>query len=336
MRRAANGAITLMAAFMILAGCGQEKAAPSAPSTSGKAEQASTVKMVKVGITQIVDHPALNSIRKGITDQLAAEGFKDKETMKLDYLNAQGDPSNTTTIAQQMAADNKDLIIPITTPSAQAVVNQAKDTPVVFAAVTDPVAAKLVPSLAKPADNVTGTSDVSPMDKQVELITQFVPSIKKLGVIYNTGEVNSGVQLNMIEQAAKGKGITIEKAGVSNTGEVKQGAESLVGKVDAILIPVDNTIVSSFEALLSTAKAAKIPVFASDSDTVKRGAVATYGIDYYKMGRQTGSIAAKVLRGEKPGSIPVETTKDVQLVISKKAAEMFGLTIPEKLKAVAR
>lgn len=331
MRRAAVVCILFVFAMM-MAGCGQGKKA-SEPQASTKSD---ATKQVKVGITQIVEHPALDSIRKGIIDQLAAEGYKDGTSMQLEYVNAQNDMNNVATIAQKMAADHKDLIIPITTPSAQAVVNQAKDTPVVFSAVTDPVAAKIVPSLTKPKANVTGTSDASPMDKQVELVNAFVPKLKNLGVIYTTGEVNSSVQVDMIEKAAKAKGIHVVRVGVTNSNEVKPGAESLSGKVDAILIPVDNNVVSSFEALLKAANAAKIPVFASDSDTVKRGAIATYGIDYYKLGKQTGVMAARVLRGEKPGDIPVETLKDVQLIVNTKAAQSFGLSIPEQLKKGAQ
>lgn len=332
MRRVVMSMALLALVLFALAGCGQETKEAAQPKT----EAASSSKKVKVGITQIAEHPALDAIRKGIIDQLADEGFKDGETMQLEYLNAQNDMNNVATIAQQMVADKKDVIIPITTPSAQAVVNQAKDIPVVFSGVTDPVAAKIVPALDKPAANVTGTSDVSPMNKQVELVKSFVPSLKKLGVIYNTGEVNAEVQVKMIEEAAKEMGVTVEKAGVSASNEVKQRAESIVGKVDAILVPVDNTVVSSFEALLAAAKAAKVPVFASDSDTVKRGAVATYGIDYYKLGRQTGVMAARVLKGEKPGTMPVETLKDVQLVVNEKAVADAGLSIPESLKKGAQ
>ncbi|WP_286883646.1 ABC transporter substrate-binding protein [Aneurinibacillus sp. UBA3580] len=333
MRRVQVIIALLVAMLLALAGCGQ---ATKTESVQQKAEQASPEKKVKVGITQIAEHPALDSIRKGIIDQLAEEGFKDGETMQLEYLNAQNDMNNVATIAQQMVADKKDLIIPITTPSAQAVAQQAKEIPVVFSAVTDPVAAKIVPALDKPAENITGTSDVSPMDKQVQLVKEFIPSLKKLGVIYNTGEVNAEVQVGMIEEAAKALGVTVEKAGVSSSNEVKQRTESIVGKVDAILIPVDNTVVSSFEALLTAAKASKVPVFASDSDTVKRGAVATYGIDYYKLGRQTGVMASRVLKGEKPGSMPVETLKDVQLVMNEAAAKNFGLSVPDELKANAQ
>ncbi|WCK53514.1 ABC transporter substrate-binding protein [Aneurinibacillus sp. Ricciae_BoGa-3] len=339
MRRVMATGIALSLLVMGAAGCstaaGTAKDAAS-PAASNAQSSAKTEKQVKVGVTQLVDHPALNSIRQGIVDELAAQGYKDKANMVLDYQNAQGDMSTVTTIAQQMATNKDDIIIPITTPSAQAVVNQAKGIPVVFSAVTDPVAAKLVPSLDKPSQYVTGTSDVSPMDKQVELIAQFLPKVKTIGVIYNTGEVNSGVQVSMVEKAAKAKGIAVQRIGITSSNEVKQGAEAAMNKVDTILVPVDNTVVSSFEALLTAAKASKKPLFASDSDTVKRGAIATYGIDYYKMGRQTGAMAVKVLKGAKPGSLPVETTKDTQLVINKKAVQSFGLKIPDALKSKAK
>lgn len=333
--RVVSAGFFMLAAILVVAGCNQNTES-SVSAQKGKSEQSSGENLIKIGITQIVEHPALDSIRQGIVDQLAKEGFEDGKTIQLDYANAQGDINNVTTIAQQMTADKKDMIIPITTQSTQAVLKQANGIPIVFAGVTDPVAAKIVPALDKPGEHITGMVDVAPMDKEVDLITKFIPNVKKIGIIYNTGEINAGVQVKMIEEAAKAKNIIVEKAGISSSNEMKDGAESIVHKVDAILVPKDNMVVSSFEALLQVAQTAKVPIFASDSDTVKRGAVATYGIDYYKTGQQTGKIAVRVLKGEKPSAIPVQVAQDVELVINNKSVAAFNLEIPASIKQEAR
>jgi putative tryptophan/tyrosine transport system substrate-binding protein len=293
-------------------------------------------KVVSLGITQIVEHPALDSVRKGILDGLAEKGFKQGDNLKVDLQNAQGDMNNAMTIANNFVSDKKDMIVAIATPTAQAAAQATKDIPIVFATVTDPVAAGLVKALDKPGKNITGTSDQLPMTLQVNLIKKFIPSVKKIGVIYSTSEVNSGVQVKAIEEAAAKSGIQVDKVGITRAAEVQAGAESLVGKVDAILIPVDNTVVSAVEGILTVAKKVKLPVFASDTDTVKRGAVGTYGIDYYKMGVQTGEMAARILSGQKTTDNPVEVTKQADLTINVKAAKSFGLTIPDDLNKQAK
>lgn len=326
--------VPIVAIALLLSACGQ-----SEPDQSAQPAQPNDDQMVKLGITQIVEHPALDQVRKGIVDALAANGYQEGKGLSIDWKSAQGSFDTAMSIAQKYVGDKQDMIVAISTPSAQAAVQatsqEGKQIPVVFAAVTDPLAAGLVSSAEKPGGHVTGTSDQVPMDKQVELIKKFIPDIKKLGVIYNSGEVNAGVQVDMIAQITNSMGIEMVKAGITNGSEVQQGTQSLVGKVDAILIPIDNTVVSAFEGVLAVAQEAGIPVFASDSDTVKRGAVATYGIDYYKMGYQTGEMAARILKGKDPGSLPVEVSKEVALVVNKKALEAFGLDLSEELKAEA-
>lgn len=292
--------------------------------------------LISIGITQIVQHDALDAVRKGILDGLASNGFRDGEQIKVDYQDAQNEINNAITIANNFAADKKDMIIAISTPSAQAAAQATQDIPIVFATVTDPVAAGLVDALDKTDGNITGTSDQLPMELQVDLIRKFIPDIKKLGVIYSTSEVNAGVQADQIEESAATKGIEIVRAGITTTSEVKVATESLIGKVEAILIPVDNTVVSAIDGVLSVAQEAKIPVFASDTDTVRHGAVATYGIDYYKMGVQTGEMAARILKGEKISENPVEVTKNVDLTINKKAAKLFELPVPSELEKEAK
>lgn len=325
--RKGTGLFLSFALAVVLGGCG----------TATK-EQANTgaEKSVKVGITQFVEHPALDSIHKGIVDGLAEAGYQDGKNMAIDFQNAHGEMNNTVSIAQKFAGDQKDMVIAITTPSSQAVAKTIQDVPVIFSTVTDPISAQLVSSLDKPDKNVTGTSDKVSMAKQLELIQKFIPAIKKIGVLYTTSEVNSEVQVKEFEEAAKAKGIEVVRAGISSISEVQLGTQSLVDQVEAILIPIDNSVVSSFDGVLMVAEKAKIPVFASDSDTVKRGAVATYGIDYYKMGKQTGQMAARVLKGQKVGDTPVEVSKETDLIINEKATTTFGLQISPELKSEAK
>lgn len=329
------GFVLSFSMMALLAGCGGNAAAPSTPATAS-ASSAPEPKTIKLGLTQFVEHPALDSVRQGILDGLAEKGYKEGENLQVDYQNAHGDMNNTVTIAQKYAGDKNNMVIAIATPSAQAVAKTIADAPVIFSTVTDPVSAQLVSSLEKPDKNITGTSDKVSMEQQLELIQKFLPDLKKLGVIYTTSEVNSGVQVAELEEAAKTKGIEIVKAGVTNLNEVQLGASSLVGKAEAIFIPIDNTVVSAFEAVLGVAEQEKIPVFASDLDTVKRGAVATYGIDYYKMGKQTGEMAARVLGGKTIAETPVEISKETDLYINEKAAQTFGLTINDELKNSAK
>jgi putative ABC transport system substrate-binding protein len=328
----------LIVALLLSGGCGTKEngagaTEANAPKETNQTQQpAEAQKTFRIGITQIAEHPALDAIRKGILDALKDKGV----SVDADYKNAQNDQANTVTIAQSFAADKKDLIIAISTPSAQAAAEAAGDIPVQFVAVTDPVAAGLVEALDKPKENITGTSDQVSMDKQLEMIKSFLPDVKNIGIVFSSGEVNSQTQVNAFTEAAKNAGINVLTVGVAQPTEVQQAAQSLTGKIDAFFITVDNLVVASFDALLNEAKKAGIPVFASDIDTVKRGAIATYGIDYYKFGYQSGEMAARILQGEKISSIPVEVSKEADLYINAKAAETFNIAIPESLQKQAK
>jgi putative ABC transport system substrate-binding protein len=329
MRRAAS--LFLSACLSLtLAACGNGGVQQANAPASGQQQP------IKLGLTQFVEHPALDSVRQGIVDGLKASGFEEGKNLQIDVQNAHGDMNNTVSIAQKFAGDGKDMVVAIATPSAQAVAKAIVDKPVVFSTVTDPISAQLVSSLDKPDKNVTGTSDKVSMEQQLELIRTFLPDLKKLGVIYTTSEVNSQVQVEELEKAGSKAGIEVVKAGISSLSEVQLGTQTLVGQVQAILIPIDNTVVSSFEAVLGVAEQAHIPVFASDVDTVKRGAVATYGIDYYKMGKQTGEMAARILKGQPVSQTPVEVSKETDLYINETAAAKFGLTLSAELKQRAR
>ncbi|KXS49252.1 ABC transporter substrate-binding protein [Halanaerobium congolense] len=285
----------------------------------------------EIGISQFVEHPSLDLAREGFIDQLAEEGFVDGENIEIDLQNAQADFATAQTIAQRFNQNKVDLVLAIATPSAQTAANVLKNTPVLITAVTDPVEAGIVKSMEKPGANITGTTDMNPVAKQLELIRNFLPEVKDIGILYNPGEVNSTVQVKLAKEKAKEMEVNLEEATVSNSSEVSLAVSSLVDNVDAIYVPTDNIIVSAMPTVLQIAHNRKVPVFASENNSVEQGAVATLGIDYYQLGRQTGSMAARILNGSDPAKMPVESSKELKLYINQKSAEEIGLEIPAEL-----
>ena len=282
-------------------------------------------------ISQIVEHPSLDAVQNGFKDRMK----KLEPSAKFNVHIAQGNPATNTQIANQMLGEEPAVAVAITTPSAQAVAQKIKTLPVVFTAVTDPVAAGLVKALDKPGANITGMTDMSPMRQHLALVQRFVPEIKTLGTIYNAGEANSIVLTNALEEACKDQGITLERATVANSSGVYQAAKSLVGRCDAIYIPLDNTVVSALESVIKVCRQNKLPLFNGDTDSVVRGSIAGLAIDYYKMGEQTADIAHRVYKGTSPADIPVETIKQLELFINLKAAESMGVTVPDDLLTAA-
>lgn len=280
-----------------------------------------------VSFNQIVEHPALDALRQGVKDELKAQGF---EVTYHDHI-AQGNIATANLIAKQILGERPDVAVGIATPTAQACAQAIKEIPVVFAAVTDPVGAGLVQSLNKPGGNVTGTSDMSPIDRQLELILEFLPQLKKLGVIYNSGEANSVTLVRVLKEECTKRGISVEEATVSNSAGVFQAAKSLIGRTEAVYIPTDNTVVSAFEAITQIGYQAKLPVFAADTDSVARGAIAALAVDYYKMGRQTGEMVGRVFKGANPGEMPIETLREFQVHVNPGSAQKMGLTVSSEL-----
>ncbi|HDL5349683.1 TPA: ABC transporter substrate-binding protein, partial [Mannheimia haemolytica] len=283
-------------------------------------------KIQNVAITAIVEHPALDSIRKGVIEELAREGFVDGKNIKIDYQSAQGSTATAAQIARKFVGDKADIIIPITTPSAQPVVAATRSIPIVFSGVTDPVAAKLVKSWEPSGTNVTGISDHKAMAPQVKLIQTLVPDLKAVGYVYSAGEVNSAIVLEELKQEAQKQGFTIVPVAVQRSADIGTAARSLNGKVQAIYISEDNAVVSAYEALHKAALEAKIPVIAADRDTVQRGAVAAYAVNQYDIGVATGKVAARVLKGEKAGTIPIQEVSKLELSINTKTAKELGIT----------
>lgn len=287
---------------------------------------------IQIGISQIVEHPALDATRKGFIDYLNENGYPEGEKVEYTYKNAQNNRPVSGQIAKQLVGSEVDLILTIATPSSQDVAALTDKIPVLFSAVTDPVAAGLVKSLEKPGGNISGTMDKSPVSAQMDILTEVIPEAKTIGTIYNAGEVNSVSSVKDLKAELKKRNMKLVEATAANSSAVKMGAESLVGKVDAIHIPTDNTVVLAFESVVKVCVDNKIPLFAADTDSVKRGAIAALAVDYYKLGRQTGEMAKRILDGKaKIGETPVEYQKELLLYLNPSSAEKMGVDIPKSV-----
>jgi len=318
-------AILLAAAMMLagfLTGCGG----------TGEAGAGDAAKdQLKVGIVQIVEHPSLDTIRGAIIAQMAEEGFVDGDNIAIDYQNAQNEQSNLKTICQKFASNSYDLIIAIATPSAQAALGETTEIPIVFSAVTDPIAAELVDDLDAPGGNVTGTSDAVSASMIIDLAREITPDIKIIGALYNSSEVNSVSVIDDLKEYAEANGMTVVDAPVTSSSEVQQSATFLAGKCDAVFSPIDNTVASTMPIAAKTFNEAGIPFYVGADSMVNDGGLATYGINYTILGQETGKMAAQVLNGTDPGSIPVMTMTDMDVYINLKTAEAIGVTFPQSV-----
>lgn len=288
---------------------------------------------IQIGITQFVDHAALDRAREGFIKALADRGYVEDENIIIEFQSAHGDFANTNLIAETFVSKQVDLIYAIATPSAQAArnVTEDKDIPVLFSAVTDPVGAGLVESLENPGGNVSGTSDMSPMDKQFTLIRNVLGTNKRIGVLYSQGEQNSIVQVDAIREEA-GDDFTIDAVGISDSATLQLELEILLNKVDALFIPTDNLMASNMELIATEALEAGIPVFGTESNHVLAGALMTEGIDYYDLGYQTGMMAADILDGKvKISELSVEFSEVTKLIINLDTARALELEIPQEL-----
>lgn len=290
---------------------------------------------LKVGISQIVEHPSLDAARQGFIDRLTELGYTEGTDIVYDFQSAQGDLSIAFTIAEKFLADRVDMVLAIATPTAQAAAQVIKETPILITAVTDPVTAELVESIARPGTNVTGTSDLTPVEAQLTLLKTIAPRATRVGILYNAGESNSVVQVELARKAADKLGLRLVEATASNSSEVLQAAQSLQGRVDAIYIPTDNTVVSAIEAVVSVAERAKLPLIVGEESSVEQGGLATIGINYYELGRQTGDIAHRVFQGENPAEIAIEYQENETIVVNLGAAQRMNVQIPAELLAAA-
>lgn len=321
-----------------LAACSSTATASGASSASGSASTASQAgKSYKIGVIQYAPHPSLDNCYKGFQAGLEEAGLKSGANLTIDFQNAQGDTSNNDLIAKSMVSKKYDLIMGIATPSAMSAYSAAKSTqiPVLFTAVSDPVAAGIVKSLDKPGTNCTGSSDVLPLEEQIKMIRAFLPDAKKIGILYTTSEPNSVSQLKQFKEIAPKYNFEVADVGVTNASEVAAGAQSLVSKgVDCINNFTDNNVVNNLSTVLKAANAKKIPVFGSEEEQVKNGCLATQGIDYVALGKETGKMAAKILKGEaKASETPVYVVKNFSPVYNKTVMETLGLTLPSAYSA---
>lgn len=316
--------ISLLAVAMLVAGllsgCGG----------SGTAA-ADTRNLPTVGIVQIVEHPSLDTIRESILEQMAEEGFVDGETITVDYQNAQNEQSNLKSICQKFASNHYDLIIAIATPSAQAALGETSEIPIIFSAVTDPIAAELVEDPNMPGGNVTGTSDAVSARMIMDLAREITPDIKIIGALYNSSEVNSVSVIDDLKEYAEINGLTVVEAPVTSSSEVQQSATFLAGKADAVFSPIDNTVASTMPIVVKTLNAARIPFYVGADSMVNDGGLATYGINYTILGKETGKMAAQVLNGTDPGTIPVMTMQDMDVYINQNTAVEIGVSFPQSV-----
>ena len=290
-------------------------------------------KDVRIGISQIVTHPALDATREGIIQGLADKGYVEGENLDIDYQNSELDPTLYASIAQKFVSDQVDLIVAIATPNAQAAISAAEGTgiPVVFSAITDPVGSAMVTSWeSHPDENVTGVSDMIVVEDDVNLILEILPQTAKIGTLYNAGESNSVFLVEKLNEACDKLGIEVVEKTVSTSADVLAAAQSLVGQVDAIWVGTDNTVVTGLEALIGVCEDNDIPLFPSDDPSIERGGIACYGFDYKDIGIQTGWMIARILDGDGTANdIPVEKGQIINLSLNTAAAERMGVTIPQ-------
>ncbi|UXN08043.1 ABC transporter substrate-binding protein [Bartonella sp. HY761] len=290
---------------------------------------ASATDKVQVDITQIVAHPALDAVRKGVEDYLEQQGYKKGENLTINFQSAQGNIPTATQIARQFVGEEPNVIVAIATPSAQTMAATTKEIPIVFSAVSDPVEAKLVASLEKPGANVTGVSDRSPVDEHIKLLKEIFPDLKNIGYLYNAGEANSVSNLKLLEEVAKANNINVIPSSASKASDVQAATRSLLGKVDVIYVPTDNMIISVLEGVSVVALESQTPLFTADASSIGRGPFAAQGINYYDAGLETGKLVERILKGEKPADIAVTTPPAKDISIDLKAAEKLGVTVPQ-------
>ena len=314
MKKLLSAAAALLASACVLMGCNEKNS------------------KIKIGVIQLIEHPALDKSYQGFVDGLAEAGYKDGENIVIDYQNAQGEQANCVTIANKFVNDRDNLIFAIATPAAQAVANLTKEIPILVTAVTDPETAKLVKSNKMPGTNVSGTSDLTPVAAQISLLKKLVPEAKTVGLLYCSSEANSIFQINLAKAACEANGLSYIEGSVSSSNEIQQVTQSLVGKVDAFYIPTDNMLAAGIANVAMVANNAKLPTICGEDGMVASGGLATYGINYYELGKLTAKQAVKVLKdGAKPAEMPIEYLEKFDFSYNKETAAAIELTIPENL-----
>ena len=290
--------------------------------------------MYKIGIVQLVSHGAGEAAADGFKQALLDSGLVEGETVTFIEQNGQNEQSNLESIAQSFISEGVDLICAVSTSTAQVMAAATDEIPIVGTAITNYEETRLVESNEAPGYNVTGTSDQNPIEKQGELLLNLVPDAKTVGIVYNASEVNSQLQVAHMTAYMQSRNVTVVESTFADINHMQQATQALVGKVDAIYLPTDNAVASSMAQVVSVAEDAKLPVICGAITQVEGGGIATYGIDYYKLGYQSGEMAVKILNGEaEPATMPIEFANEdeLTLVINKGEAELIGLDIPQEL-----
>lgn len=289
-----------------------------------------------VGILQLTEHPALDAIHKGIIDGLKESGYIPGKNINIDFQNAEGDQGNLKTMSSKFATENVDMSIGITTPSAQVLANTVKNAPLILGAITDPKSAGLVDSNEHPGRQVTGVSDFPPMKEELKLIKEIMPNLHTLGVIYTSSDDSATSQYHQFVELCKKEHVNVKGYSISNTNDLNQVATQMVQNVDAVYVPNDNTVASAIQTLVNVANTKNVPVFPTASTVVKQGALATIGLNQYKLGVQTGKMAARVLKGANPADMPIEKLSHGNLAINLGQAKKLGIKIPDYLLKEAK
>ncbi|MGL4668919.1 MAG: ABC transporter substrate-binding protein [Saezia sp.] len=286
---------------------------------------------VTIAITSIVEHPALDAVRDGVKLAMEEAGYHDGKNLRWIYQTAQGNVGTAAQIARKFAGDQPDVIVAISTPSAQTMLASTKKIPIVFSAITDPIGAKLVPSWEASGTNVTGVSNILDIPRQIDLILQTLPSAKRVGIIYNPAEANSSYYVQQMQELMPARGLTPVVVAAPRSVDVSTAARSLIGRVDVIYTPSDNNVISAYEGVAQAAMEGKIPLVSADPTSVSRGATVGLGVDYTELGAQTGRMVLRILNGEAPGTIKPERGEKLVLIVNLKAAQAQGFTVPQAL-----
>ncbi len=282
-----------------------------------------------VGILQLLSHPALDAIHKGIVHGLAEEGYHVGKNVKIDFQNAQNDQSNLKTMSARFVNERANVMIGIATPAAQALANASSTTPVVLGAITDPKGADLVKSNTRPGTNVTGVSDQAPLKAQLKLIQKIMPKMKTLGIIYTSSDDSATAQYHKFAALCKQEHVRLKAYSIANTNDLNQVAQQMVSQVDAVYVPTDNTVASAMQTLVATTNAKKIPVFPAVDTMVKAGGLATLSINQYKLGVETGKMTAAVLRGKDPATTPIQFERKGEMTVNLATAKKLGISLPK-------
>lgn len=292
-------------------------------------------KTYTIGINQLVQHDALDASRQGFIEGLKEKGFEEGKNLKIDYQNAQGDMAITKTISDQFVTSKVDMIFAIATSSLQASYNATKDIPIVFTAVTDPIDAGVANSWESSGTNVTGTSDMVSMEEQLDLLTELVPDIKTLGVIYNSSEANSLAQVQELKKEAEKRNIDIKEISVTTVNEINQNLSAALGSIDALYAPTDNTVASAYDLVGNLCINKNIPILCGEEAGVSKGGLCSIGIDYFKLGKEAGYKAAEILNGKAPSDIEISTLSDMSITINTDVVEKLNITVPDDINSKA-